>query len=148
MDLKLINFLSSTFGEQYVKAEELFRKSLNETAVPAMGHNNATLWIICDNVRGEDITRRHYEAMLRLDAEIDGEQQAIDPYGGPQTLVNRLRQQRFDIALTIFPPGFEKKVEYAELKLRQMRAEYKDVQLVCYNLEDRVMPTEEMEKQA
>lgn len=148
MNLELMGWLKKEFAEQYVSADDVFRKSLCTTAVPAMGSTKATLWIILDNVRGEDLVRRHYEAMLRFDGEIDGKEHNIDPYGGPRELALRLRAQGYNIEFTILPADFANKVKYCELKLKQFRVEHRDIQAVCYNLEHRVMPTEEMEKQA
>uniref|UniRef100_A0AB39CCK5 Uncharacterized protein n=1 Tax=Pseudomonas phage RVTF4 TaxID=3236931 RepID=A0AB39CCK5_9VIRU len=148
MNLEMIKWLKEHFGDRYVSADALFRKSLNEVAVPAMGHKKATLWIIVDNCRGEDIARRHYETMLQCDKELTGEEQLIDPYGGPREMTNRLRAQGFDIKMTAYPKGFDKMVDHAKLYAAKFAMEQLDVQMVCYNLEDRVMPTEEMEKQA
>lgn len=148
MDLSLINLLKKEFGEQYVTSNELFRKSVNTVATPAMGHSKATLWIIVDNCRGEDVVRRHYEAMLKFDEECDGQERNIDPYGGPQALVHRLKAQGYNMEFTILPPDFDNKAKYIELKAREFRANEHDIQAVCYNLDDRVMPTNEMEQQA
>lgn len=147
MDQNLILHLSKVFGAKYVVAKELFRKSLNTVATPAMGHSKAVLWIITDNVRGEDIVRRHYETMLAEDTLLTGTEQLIDPYGGPRELAIRLKQQGYHMEMTIFPPNFDKKKEYIELKLKELSAKEYDVQAVCYNLEDRVMPTPTMEKE-
>ena len=148
MKLELMGWLKKEFAELYVPADDLFRKSLCTTAVPAMGSTKATLWIILDKFRGEDLVRRHYEAMLRFDFETDGKERNIDPYGGPRELATRLRAQGYNIEFTILPADYDNPIKYCELKLRQFRAEHRDIQAVCYNLEDRVMPTEEMEKQA
>lgn len=148
MDLKLIAQLKETFGELYVSSADLFRKSINTVAVPAMGHTKATLWIIVDNCRGEDVVRRHYEAMLKLDEECDGQERSIDPYGGPQALVQRLKAQGYNMEFTILPPDFDNKAKYIELKTREFRNNEHDIQAVCYNLDERVMPTEEMEQHA
>lgn len=144
MNLDTIKWLSETFGDRYVAANDLFRKSLNEVATPAMGHKEAVLWIITDNVRGEDIVRRHYEAMLREDSILMGQEQPIDPYGGPRALAIRLAQQGFRMELTVLPPGFDKGTDYLKLKAQEFQLKEYDVQAVCYNLENRVMPTATM----
>ncbi|WDS62110.1 hypothetical protein [Pseudomonas phage D6] len=145
MELGLIRKLRDNFGDRYVSAEDLFRKSLNTVATPAMGHGAAVLWLIVDNARGEDIVRRHYEAMLRYDAEIDGIEKPIDPYNGPRELASRLIQQGYKLELTVLPPDFDKKEQYIELKHREMLAKQYDIQAVCYNLDNRVMPDEPVE---
>jgi len=145
MELSLIRALRDNFGDRYVSAEDLFRKSLNTVATPAMGHDHAVLWIIVDNARGEDIVRRHYESMLRYDAEIDGIEKPIDPYNVPRELATRLIQQGYKLELTVLPPDFDKKEQYVMLKHREMQAKHYDVQAVCYNLDNRVMPDETMD---
>jgi hypothetical protein len=143
MDMNLIRQLRDVFGERYVEAEALFRKSLNTVAVPAMGSPKAVLWIIVDNSRGEDIVRRHYESMLKYDQETSGQEQPIDPYNGPRELATRLMQQGYHMELTVLPADFDKKPKYVELKYAEMQAKHFDVQAVCYNLENRVMPDED-----
>jgi hypothetical protein len=142
MDMTLIRQLRDVFGDRYVAAQDLFRKSLCTVAVPAMGSDKAVLWIIVDNARGEDIARRHYEAMLGFDKETSGQEQPIDPYGGPRELAIRLMQQQYQIELTVLPADFDKKAKYIELKHAELQAKHFDVQMVCYNLENRVMPDE------
>lgn len=148
MNLEMMNWLKKTFGDRFMTSAELFRKSLNTVAQPAVGYTKGTLWIISDANRGEDIVRRHYEAMLEFDKELTGMEQKIDPYGGPRELAQRLKQQGYDMQMTIYPKDFEKMVEHATLYRSKFELEFRDVQAVCYNLDDRVMPTEEMEKQA
>lgn len=145
MDMSVIRTVREKFGDRYVAAEDLFRKSLNTTATPAMGHTHAVLWIIVDNGRGEDIVRRHYEAMLRYDAEIEGIQRPIDPYNGPRELATRLIQQGYKLELTVLPPDFDRSAEYLELKHKEFLARQYDIQAVCYNLENRIMPEEPTE---
>ncbi|MCY1447289.1 hypothetical protein D9M71_639010 [compost metagenome] len=141
MKLNVINMLSKTFGERYVSAENLFRKSLNTVAAPVMGSTKAVLWIIVDNgQRGEDVTRRHYETMLAEDSLIAGKQLPIDPYGGPRELAIRLLQQGYEMKLTLIPAGFAETERYLTLQYSAMMAEFKDIQAVCYNLDNRVMP--------
>lgn len=143
MDLQLIRELRDTFKDRYVSANDLFVKSLNTVATPVMGSPKAVLWIIVDNARGEDIVRRHYEAMLKEDEKITGKEQLIDPYGGPSQLTTRLRQQGYHMELTVLPEDFDKKTKYIQLKHAEMLAKHYDVQAVCYNLDNRVMPDEE-----
>lgn len=141
MKLNVIKMLSETFGERYVSANDLFRKSLNTVATPVMGSKKAVLWIIVDNgQRGEDVTRRHYESMLAEDSLIAGKEMPIDPYGGPRELAIRLLQQGYEMKLTLIPPGFEDTERYLSLHHSAMVSEHKDIQAVCYNLDNRVMP--------
>lgn len=144
MDLALIKTLKDLFGDRYVSSNELFRKSLNEVAVPAMGSTKATLWIIVDNSKGEDIVRRHYESMLAEDEKITGVPKKIDPYGGPRELVQRLRAQGFNIEMTILPVAHDEKSKYITLKRKVMLNEHHDIQLVCYNLDNIAVVEDEM----
>ena len=136
MNLDLIKWLRDELRGNYVSSADLFKKSLNQTAAPAMGTTKTTLWIIVDNCRGEDIVRAHYEAMLAGDSLLAGKQQPIDPYGGPRELAIRLAQQGFNMELTILPPDFKDKIRYVQLKRNQMSKDGHDIQAVCYNLDN------------
>jgi hypothetical protein len=145
MKLEVIKQLNELFGDRYMPSNDLFRKSLNTVATPVMGCRKAVLWIIVDNgQRGEDVTRRHYETMLAEDTLLTGKEQLIDPYGGPRELAVRLLQQGYEMKLTLIPPGFEETQKYIALQYSAMQAEFKDVQAVCYNLDNRVMPEDKL----
>ena len=146
MELKVIKFLREELRGNYMSSKDLFHKSLNTVAAPAMGTRKATLWIIVDNCRGEDIVRAHYEAMLAEDSKIAGKQLPIDPYGGPRELATRLGQQGYNMELTILPPDFKDKIRYIELKRNEMSKNQHDIQGVCYNL-DNVMVLEDESEQ-
>lgn len=145
MDLSIIKHLRETFGDRYVSSNDLFRKSLNTVAVPTMGSTRACLWIITDNARGEDVVRRHYETMLKEDSVTMGIERPIDPYNGPRELAQRLMAQGYHLAITAIPAGFDKKQRYLELKRSEMQKEGMDIQAVCYNLDNIVMPDDKME---
>lgn len=139
MELGLIKFLREELRGNYMSSKDLFHKSLNTVAAPAMGTVKATLWIIVDNCRGEDIVRAHYESMLAEDSKIAGKEQPIDPYGGARELAQRLSQQGYNMELTILPPDFNNKVRYIELKRNEMSKNKHDIQGVCYNLDNVVL---------
>lgn len=145
MELAIIKFLQAELGDKYVSSNDLFLKSLNAVAVPTMGTTKATLWIVADGVRGEDIVRRHYETMLKSDSQLSGKESPIDPYNGPRELALRLKQQGFNMEMTIFPPDYPTKMRYLELKRKQLVSEGCDIQAVCYNL-DNVAILEEDDK--
>ena len=109
-----------------------------------MGSKRATLWIIIDNARGEDVVRRHYETMLKEDSVTMGIERPIDPYNGPRELAQRLMAQGYHLAITAIPAAFDKKQRYLELKRSEMQKDGMDIQAVCYNLDNIALPDETM----